>query len=353
MQSLDNKGMGRGPFPRWQGTGLLVWALFVSASLSGLSGQAQRRWPTAGPEQILTSAEAVDAAWVAGLPEAPEPRSAPVYAPTGAPGADGGNLRDAELKLKATPRRLLDDEIHIVESPVHIGRRDLRWLIPVAAATAVSLATDTHTMQSVVSHDPGFNHANDTTSGALRDVAIAAPIALFGVGEWKGNSHASEAGLLAGEAMINAIVTDEGIKYIMLRERPQIADQRGHFFAGDAASDPSFVSGHTIVAWSSAAVLAAEYPKAWQQASVYTLASSVSLTRILAQQHFPTDVLLGAVSGWLIGHYVYSAHHRFPSAQSAQAAAAKRLTRRPVAGSMQFSSIEEYERSRDSGLALP
>ena len=112
--------------------------------------------------------------------------------------------------------------------------------------------------------------------------------------------------------MVNGYVTSEGIKYITLRERPNLQNARGHFFQGDAASDPSFVSGHAIVAWSSAAVLASEYSRPWQQIGIYTLASGVSLTRVLGQDHFSTDALLGSVSGWLIGRYVYRAHHARP-----------------------------------------
>jgi len=29
----------------------------------------------------------------------------------------------------------------------------------------------------------------------------------------------------------------------------------------------------------------------------------------MGQEHFPTDVLIGAAGGWLIGHFVYRAHH--------------------------------------------
>ncbi len=109
--------------------------------------------------------------------------------------------------------------------------------------------------------------------------------------------------------MVNGYVTSEGLKYITLRERPDLQNARGHFFQGDAASNPSFVSSHAIVAWSSAAVLASEYSRPWQQIGIYTLASGVSLTRVLGQDHFPTDALLGSVAGWLIGKYVYRAHH--------------------------------------------
>jgi len=31
---------------------------------------------------------------------------------------------------------------------------------------------------------------------------------------------------------------------------------------------------------------------------------------VLGQQHFPGDVLAGAAAGWLVGHYVFRAHHR-------------------------------------------
>ncbi len=204
------------------------------------------------------------------------------------------------------------DEWYIVKSPAHAGKGDLRWLLPLAGATAVAFATDSRTMRDVVSRNPGFDHANDTTSSVLRDVFLGAPVVLFGAGEWGRQDRLRSTGLLAGEAMVNAYVTSEAIKYVTLRERPQIANARGHFFAGDAASDPSFVSGHSIVAWSSAAVLAGEYSKPWEQIGIYGAASAVSVTRVLAQQHFPSDVLLGSVAGWLIGRYVAKAHTRKP-----------------------------------------
>ncbi len=163
-------------------------------------------------------------------------------------------------------------------------------------------------MRDVVSRDPGFNSSASTSSDVLRGAFIGGPIALYGVGQFTGNAKAREAGLLAGEAMIDGYLTSEGIKYITLRERPDLQNARGHFFQIDSASDPSFVSGHSIVAWSSAVVLATEYSRPWQQVAIYTLATGTSLTRVLGQDHFPTDVLLGSVSGWLIGRYVYRAH---------------------------------------------
>lgn len=247
----------------------------------------------------------------ASLPDAPVAAS-PVSARGAAvvqPPTEGMNPEE-ELSVRKFPSRFLSDEVHIFTSPARIRAADLKWLLPLAGASAAAFATDTHTMRDVVSRDSGFNQANGTSSDVLRGFAIGVPVLLFGTGHIAGNEHQREAGLLAGEAMIDAYVFDEVVKYGTLRERPSQDNARGRFFVGGASSDPSFVSGHSIVAWSSAAVLAEEYHRPWQQGMIYSLATGVSLTRVLAQQHFPSDVLLGSAAGWLIGHYVYRAHHR-------------------------------------------
>jgi hypothetical protein len=236
------------------------------------------------------------------LPDAPAPASR----------QDAGSSRRLALAndLKSFPKHFVADEVRVVTSPGRVHGADVVWLLPLAGATAASLATDSYTMRNVVSHDAALNNDAGTSSDILRDSTIGLPILMYGLGTIRRDDHSREAGLLAGEAMLDSFVLDEGIKYVFLRERPFQNNARGHFFTGDAVSDPSFVSGHSIVAWSSAAVLAGEYSRPWQQIGIYTLASSVSVTRVLSQQHFPTDALLGSTAGWLIGRYVYRAHHR-------------------------------------------
>ncbi|MDP9050889.1 MAG: phosphatase PAP2 family protein [Acidobacteriota bacterium] len=53
----------------------------------------------------------------------------------------------------------------------------------------------------------------------------------------------------------------------------------------------------------------------WAQIGICPAATDVSVTRVLRQQHFLTDVLIGAAGGWLIGHYVFRAHHHREIAQ--------------------------------------
>ncbi|HEX9199152.1 MAG TPA: phosphatase PAP2 family protein [Acidobacteriaceae bacterium] len=214
------------------------------------------------------------------------------------------------------PRNILRDGGHIAIAPLYIRTADLKWLIPVAGASIAAFATDTHTMTQVVSSNPSFNNANANVSDALRDGFIAAPIALFGVGKLRHNERATESGLLGSEALIDALVVDEVVKLSTFRERPLVDNGRGNFYIGNSGVDSSFVSGHSMISWASAAVIAGEYHSKWAQVGVYSAATGVSLTRVLGQQHFPTDVLIGAAGGWLIGHYVYRAHHHKEIAQA-------------------------------------
>ena len=137
---------------------------------------------------------------------------------------------------------------------------------------------------------------------------MAVPVALFELGYMKDDTHARETGILSGEALADAIVVEEITRIVLRRERPLYNNAAGDFFSSNAGTNGSFPSSHSMLAWSVAAVIAGEYPSKWVQAGIYSTATSVSLMRVLGQEHFPTDVLVGSVAGWLIGHYVFKKH---------------------------------------------
>lgn len=216
------------------------------------------------------------------------------------------------LRLIDVPLNVVGDTYRIFTSPIYIRANDLKWILPVAAATGVSLSLDTHVAKNVVSHDHGFNNANNTVSNGLLYSYIGGSVTMYGVGLLKDNNHLRETGLLSGQAQIDAYIFDTVIKLATFRERPAPPDYAGRFYQTSAGLDSSFVSGHSMLTWSAAAVIAAEYPSPWTQVGVYTGATATALTRVLAEKHFPTDVLLGSAAGWAIGHYVARAHHCHP-----------------------------------------
>jgi membrane-associated phospholipid phosphatase len=205
---------------------------------------------------------------------------------------------------------VLRDQGAIWTSPLRLHARDVEWLAPLALATGAAIGTDHRAMSQVVSKNSGFNQANTNASNVLIGGFIAAPVALYGFGHFELSPHAREAGILSAEAMLDGLIVEQGVKLIFWRERPNVDSARGRFFKSDAGLDSSFPSSHTVVAWSAAAELAGEYHSPWARLFIYSAATSVSLTRVLGQQHFTSDVLIGSTAGWLVGHYVYRKHHK-------------------------------------------
>jgi len=217
----------------------------------------------------------------------------------------------AAVTVKGLPLAILKDQIPIWTSPVRFRPHDLIWLLPLGAATGITLATDTDTMREV-SHDPTFNKNNVSVSNYLLGGELAVPAVMFGLGVLNANDHARETGVLTGEAIADSLVVVEVSKVIFRRERPLVNNAAGDFFAPNVGTGSSFPSSHSTLAWATAGVIAGEYPSIKVAAGVYTVATAVSLTRVLGQEHFPTDVLVGGAAGWLIGHYVFkkrSAYH--------------------------------------------
>jgi membrane-associated phospholipid phosphatase len=254
------------------------------------------------------SSDNAGAVSLSGLPDAPSAMTANDSKKVNADSTVSLELQDhPRVTVLKIPADMVQDGIHIAISPAYLRWNDLKWLVPLAGASAAAFATDTRTMTQVVSTNPSFNQTNLDVSNGLVGGMIAAPVALFAFGAQHKNDQARETGLLGSEAMADAYIVDQVVKLCTFRERPQVDNGRGRFYAGGA--DSSFVSDHSMVAWASAAVIAGEYKSKWVRLAVYSAAAGVSVTRVLGQQHFPSDVLLGSAGGWLIGHYVFRAHH--------------------------------------------
>jgi membrane-associated phospholipid phosphatase len=236
-------------------------------------------------------------------------RPALIAAGSDAPPSALPDAPDAQTPVteKGLPLAILKDQAPIWTSPVRVRTHDLVWLLPFGAAMGITLSTDTDAMRDV-SRDRQFNKDNVNASNYLLGGTIAVPVGLYGVGLFNGNAHARETGLLSGEALVDSVVVDEVAKVIFRRERPLYNNAAGDFFAANVGGNGSFPSLHSTVAWTVAGVVAGEYPSKWVQIGMYSVASTVSLTRVLGQEHFPTDVLVGGVGGWLIGHYVFEKH---------------------------------------------
>ncbi|HMF89063.1 MAG TPA: capsule assembly Wzi family protein [Candidatus Angelobacter sp.] len=211
------------------------------------------------------------------------------------------------MTFKKVFLNLPGDQKTIWISPFRLRWRDSLWAVPLAGATGVMIGSDQHSMERARS-----NAAAISRSKTLSDAGVAGltafPAALWAYGSWTGNARQRETGLLSGEALINSLAVNEALKLVFARQRPLPVGGQGKFFT-DVSNNASFPSMHSMLAWTSASVIAHEYPGPLTQILAYGAAATVSVSRVTGRQHFPSDVVVGGALGWMIGHQVYKAHH--------------------------------------------
>jgi hypothetical protein len=199
-------------------------------------------------------------------------------------------------------KHIVSDQKEFWTSPARFRTKDLKWILPSVGITAAFIASDSWWAKQVnPSHMQTSLHISDYGTYSLIGLGGAS----FLVGHMTHDDHLQETGLLSGEAAINATGVTYLFKEITQRQRPLQGNRNGDFFTGGA----SFNSEHSAIAWSIASVWAHEYPGWLSQTAAYGLASAITITRVTAQQHFPSDVIVGSALGWYFGRQVYRAHH--------------------------------------------
>lgn len=210
---------------------------------------------------------------------------------------------DPENRLfRPLVKHLAGDQKEFWTAPTRLQVQDLKWIAPSAAVLSAFIASDSWWAKQV-------NPSHMQTSLHVSDYGLYSMIGLGGtsfiLGHMTHDDHLQEAGLLSGEAAINGTAVAYLLKAITQRQRPLDGNEHGNFFQGGA----SFPSEHSAIAWSIASVWAHEYPGWLSQTAAYGLASAITVTRVTAQQHFPSDVIVGSALGWYFGRQVYRAHH--------------------------------------------
>lgn len=87
----------------------------------------------------------------------------------------------------------------------------------------------------------------------------------------------------------------------MLMERPRPVTLRSRPLKYRMIDDFAFPSGHATVAFGIAYLIASAYPDIWWAwAGAYLASVVISLSRIFVREHYPSDVIGGAIIGTLV-----------------------------------------------------
>ena len=218
----------------------------------------------------------------------------------------------SRMKWKDLPGNLWHDQKAFVSSPLRINGGNAKLWALFGVGTAALLATD----KSVQTRLPNQGAAKSASKWASRlgaDYSIYPLTTIFYLyGKADGNPRARDASRLGIEALADAEITVNALKYITQRGRPETRESSIAFFHGG----DSFPSGHSIQAWALARVVAREFngTKA-VPILAYGLATTVTVSRVAGRRHSPSDAFVGAAMGYFIGDYVYR-HHHAPSEKS-------------------------------------
>src|SRR6267378_2284099 len=216
-------------------------------------------------------------------------------------------FKSSQRGFEGLGKRFLEDQRQIWTSPARLRFSDTDWLVPLSGITAGLFVTDRDFSKHLSQNPTTISHYK-TLSNAGVGALIGGAGGMWLLGHVRHNEHWSETGFLAGEAALNSLVAVETFKYSLRRERPYQGNGAGSFFQNGGTSFPS---EHVAAAWSVAGVIAHEYPGPFTKIMAYGLASLVTVSRVKAHQHFPSDVVVGSVIGNLVAQDIYSRHHDF------------------------------------------
>jgi membrane-associated phospholipid phosphatase len=126
-------------------------------------------------------------------------------------------------------------------------------------------------------------------------VSFVTPLAFWTFGKITHNEKSIEHGVISGTAVGLTFILSYATKYAVHRERPHKKYPEIEEYA--SSSSPSFPSHHTAQAFCTATSLSLAYPKWYIIVTSYTWASAVAYSRLHLGEHYPSDVLMGAIIG--------------------------------------------------------
>ena len=250
---------------------------------------------------------------------APPPNNSLITAADATSGSDATNKESPALKqpicgilrLGRCLEDLGSDEKGVFTSPFRVQPKNAYWLIPFGAATGLALAYDAEASKTIGVDQNRTNVADNITNFGSYYATGAESAGVYFLGLARKDPKLAETGRLSAEAILASGTVTMVIKMAANRQRPLQGNRQGDFWADGTSHwefDSSFPSDHATASMALARVVAGEYPKWYVAIPAYGFAESVGISRVLANQHFPSDVLVGQAIGFLAGGYVLRHH---------------------------------------------
>ena len=249
-----------------------------------------------------------------GSPPAPLPSESPETAAPKAPSPEAGSERPVSWKLLF--HNWVDDQKQIWTFPARLAQgRDVAPTAAVLGTTAGLFFVDPKEA-AYFRNTTAFQGFRNIVNGNAAAIGIGATAAsLYAIGRFRKDSKMQHTALLAGEAMADTALVQTVLKDATMRLRPISYPASGWFVTSSSPTqyirgNGSFPSGHSMVAFAVATVIARRYGNhRWVPFAAYGLASVVGFSRLTLNVHFLSDVFMGSALGYTISRYTVLQGH--------------------------------------------
>lgn len=146
-----------------------------------------------------------------------------------------------------------------------------------------------------VDRNQNFDSFFKVVTDSYSPIGLLAPATVFAVGIITNDSVMKRKGLMIGGSLFISTAIMTTMKYSIRKNRPFVTYPDIDRLV--SAGSPSFPSGHSSVAFSTAASLSIAFPKWYVIAPSFIWAGAVGYSRMHLGVHYPSDVLVGALIG--------------------------------------------------------
>ncbi len=201
---------------------------------------------------------------------------------------------------------------NIITGPAHWNKKEWFAAGAVIAGGTLLYIYDDEIRQSIVSLSSptldGISRYGFEPMGQIYPFVIFGGYFVYGV--MADNKKARQIALGGAQVIVFSVISTEILKHIFHRHRPNDnIPPDPYMWDGPFKgwNHTSFPSRHTTLAFATATLLQQVYKdRPWVGILGYSLAIGTGLSRIYENEHWPTDILIGAALGFAIGRSAFN-----------------------------------------------
>lgn len=222
---------------------------------------------------------------------------------------------DSTGTKKSLWNKLADDAVIFAEdggafftAPIHFSGKDWIYAAGVMGVSTLSMTADKE-IKKRIGRNTTATFNNDfwdipTVYGFVQYPSIFAGT-IYAAGLISNNDDVRITGRLLLESLAYSGITVMITRYVFGRYRPYYSNDPWKYTWFQPKNDTqAFPSGHVTVAFATSTVLAERIDTWWARIGFYGLAALTAYARVLNNQHWLSDVVVGGLLGFGAGYFV-------------------------------------------------